>query len=708
MEDSTVKSYCNTKYYDLSKESWPKNVSLDTKITSLDPGSKIRIEYPELSDFIGEPKPYTTPECDLESLTKSIEEDETFQFNTAQDKLSTSSDFIEIEPTYLVQSVVEKIVGKSKIYKKSLTEVRLENGKGVLIKSRLVEDCLSDCAVNSGIKKHVLAGVNNELKPFKRKSPLQLRSPGREEEWNSLEITPDEENPLEHNIIENLSVPTSKALETQKNDLTNFNFQINKLNGHICITCGGIDTKRKADEFVEGVLFILKKREIKNKQYPVRILLHQVNSFINDRKLLENEHRLSRYIEHCLSKKLSEPKDSKACGIKLNPESPLVAHINLSLNFASSLPERLEDGESKLQNLEGLAAQLIWLIEDMKVLIDNEQLMIGQEIFNHIDYFKTELIDLRSKILAAKDNLSSQEKLFQVQTVLSAALKNTLHYSHQMERNLTGLLTPAERTFKIKLRIYNIILAKQLGCLDLVDQADISRVAEIELHLLLDFKSKYITEINCKSGIDRTGLSRSLWDALNALYMDYYRKIAKAGCSHADSRAIAYEKTLSFLLNQDRLLPILDEIQYQVSVKKDIFPLISRHLKEVESSDTPHFDIREEVLKAIDEKFPADLEVREELKDILNYHDLVVANMFAVAQVITIESTGVAGLKYGHDNGYISSYAANPHPLQRLPMFITTEDRKVIQLLDLSRLSSRTFTSAGMELILRNSSKRGA
>ena len=140
--------------------------------------------------------------------------------------------------------------------------------------------------------------------------------------------------------------------------------QIDNQDGLICITCGGIDSKKKADEFMAGLLQALQMRfqRHQNKELKsLRISLNQLNSYWTDGQLVAKEHSQSHYIEKQL-RALLDGKE-KEYGLHLMGALPLVAHSNNSINRATLLYG--EDASSNLLNLDNFATKTLWLLEDL-------------------------------------------------------------------------------------------------------------------------------------------------------------------------------------------------------------------------------------------------------------------------------------------------------------------------------------------------------
>ncbi len=170
-------------------------------------------------------------------------------------------------------------------------------------------------------------------KPFNQAT--RLLAPCSQRWWSSKAIT--ETAACDHankqiSIRENAAVPTSlrqQDLQPENNDLANFKVQIDNQDGLICITCGGIDSKKKADEFMAGLLQTLQMRfeRHQNKELKsLRISLNQLNSYWTDGQLVAKEHSQSHYIRKAAKSTISWKQKSTAW--VWTGALPLVAHSN--------------------------------------------------------------------------------------------------------------------------------------------------------------------------------------------------------------------------------------------------------------------------------------------------------------------------------------------------------------------------------------------
>lgn len=720
-----------------------------------------------------------------------------------------AKDFNSVVDSQEAASIIVNHIPK---YKANLATLDVLPGLGLVISGDLVEDCIGDALLINTTNRKAIRDTSNCKELFNNVLPLKI--PQSRQVWKaqaikqSIKVCFGEQYLTERKIEikDNAAFPTSlRDIESpQLNHLANFKVQIDSNDGHLCITCGVIDTRKKADEFVAGVIEALKNaRKTLISPIPLRIVLHQVNSRYMEPKLVLKQHEMSRYIEKCLRTLLNSTDEVKEADVLPAKEKlteldftestedprklyqllgfkdfcdkiPIVSHIITSLNATSTLHSSLEDAPCYKLNLEGLVAQCFWVMEDLGILSLKEEdkfVILGiklmktfQEISNlkiKIDELKNnesvvrdpilesiksqiEMIKLRDlnnadvvkqlselegiknsmKKLQLENNpqyplITSTEALLKLQqTELLNGLKEMLELYKPLPNFFSEMIspTPKEIMESNKVKVLCLLIAKQIHSLD--SSSNYSRNQEVELFLVLYMMLGAITEINCKSGLDRTGLARSMWDSLRSMKDQFSLEFIDQGIEDPKKiEARTFEKLIDLILSQDDLTKELDNLQLE------LIPIfegsIARNLNEV-SEKTATLSMRKKLTEAIKAKHPNDLKKVEALLNALKYQDLIGANLLCIAQPATIDSTGVAGLKYGHGTSGMMNLGKNPHPLKRLPMFISTEDGKIIQLYEVRYALIGTedvlrgigaeehyFTSAGVDLIERLSQQRG-
>ena len=606
---------------------------------------------------------------------------------------------------------LESDVKKGKSYLEGMEEkgwVDFAEGGGLKLDDGFIEH-MADMKQNVGsYSKADLREAHG--KTCETKKTLVAGEQASEYVWHGLRVGGDGK------VVENEITPTSAVNKDtpETNHLNNFYFQV--VDGRLSVTCGVIDTQLKADEFVACVQHAVDKAEVSKGS--LRIAMHQLNSRLGEHKMIRNENHFTREINKQLKKVYDLGSD-------------VVSHVNLSFNAMSTF--RTESSSSRRQNVEGLVTRLEWMEKDLENVLlsdsnDEEQYfgnvlppdikktiakMKGRKLYilelkNEIDKYDASVKEGEKE--TAQNNLfdfykkkhnKSANSMYCDETNVRAHVKDHLRNAQNALNKDLGKLSVqlSSLSFDEKnvkdpnnqayLRAMALTLARQAGCLPKIGVKKYSRNTEIEVQLILDRCQGVVTQINCKSGIDRTGYVRSIDDALTT--MQNYKGWDNQGL-------------LIFVLNQDKAGSNLDKAQRRVAKEYGVNP-----------------GLRNEIIKRVNEEDSKDYKTAINYKDALEYRELVAYNLFNVAQPITVRSTGVPGLKYHQDvTGPFKGLRRNPH-IRRIPMFAQNSEGKPIQLyervkslfssekhLGVTGRNPRVFTSAGNTLICGLSQKRGS
>lgn len=470
-----------------------------------------------------------------------------------------------------------------------------------------------------------------------------------------------------------------------RDPLLNIRFQVDEGNperAHLMVNTGSIDTKEKAVEYAWGLNYACgtsKRKRFDEKGE--RIFWHQLNSNSTEEKLIEDQNKISRFVIPFLEQHLNNPK---------------IAHINLSLNFASILP--WEDNASRKMNLEGWAQMTIWVLEDIKsaapLILVEEATFLFEQLLEQAAYLENS----KNLIHKAKDQQSPNVSQYQESlkkrlihcSVLAYAIGTDLNFKHDNLSDGEKLQISKTKTLLLCLA-YS--LAMQTGTQGDLKLRTLSRVTEIEMHLLLDMMLDCISTINCKSGLDRTGYIRACWDGLRTIWKQRKQEHHKMKEGSEDvCEALAYEDLLVLILRQDDATKTLDTIHEHIMLDYSSVDDLE-NLEKVEP--VRHFP----------QLLEAKLKTRGDSHILLlayKYQRLMLKHLFQVCMPLTFESSGTPGLKYGHKAGGLAKFFPNPHPLSRMPNFVETEDGRLIKLVDSGGFLNdlgRQFTTAACQLI---------
>lgn len=264
---------------------------------------------------------------------------------------------------------------------------------------------------------------------------------------------------------------------------------------------------------------------------------------------------------------------------------------------------------------------------------------------------------------------------------------------------------PISRQIILIFRVIEKVLQTQLK----MGSSDLSRCSEVELLLLLTRVLNVNPVITCWSGLDRSGCARALFDAQVQMEQLYYNRMKKEEMSEALGRVLARERVLKIITEFDSHRNSLFEETNLLMREIKVSPIIDLSQWEARSeANVERVNIKKTLFERIDQGM-CPLSDPQLLKDTQNYLELVFKQMIGTEMEKTLFSTGVPGFKYHHERVRV---VANPHPIERLPLTITTEQGQTIQILvyNSSRLSMSpllSLTKAGLSITHRLSAYRG-
>lgn len=364
----------------------------------------------------------------------------------------------------------------------------------------------------------------------------------------------------------------------------------------LTISCGVISTERKAKEFVA----LINKQRDEGKIDPNKqliISIHQLNSFLGESDLINKEHEMVKLIKEELKK--SEWKD------------PIILHSNHGMQFTTQLPDFMEKDCAEKFNKE-VARDYRNIATEMS---SNKTTPLSQK--------KAGLRAQRERLtkLAGQDIKASKDLLLRRNEITAeiAALDNEL------------------KILDDKLKVVN-------GLIDAYESGKYTPATEVQIELLLDRFLGIHSVINCKSGLDRTGLVRSLAGALDHM-------IEKEGL----------EFTAKFVLHQEENLAAYNALEEQG-------------------------------------KLPSTLNKEERaIHDFKRDFFLELQN---VGIPLTIFVTGVGGFKMSY--GLLGDLLSNPHILPFMPRFAVDPEGNTQSI-----VQGGTLTPYGVAMLQAESDFRG-
>lgn len=624
-------------------------------------------------------------------------------------------------------SQAQWMVESSNSYKENLEQVKFDKKNQVVVLPKsVVDDSLLDAELRKNVNKKSLHKEHIANETNKNAKPAKIAK--KHAEWKAVRI--DDEGKMHFNEVHGTSFVSSDPKDKLNPHLTNIHYR-QLPNGRLSISCGVINTPQKAAELA-AVIKHLKGDDTAD----VKIIMQQLNSNSNEYHLVTGQHHASQRLNAAL-----DPNNRQA-----------VAHLNLASNASSNLPTAQEDWYSYEQNILGLAQIIGWTqirddqegtIENLKKMatvvdtlrmdmVDSQNAAEQQKVRIKENYAKITNLQKEIKLLRGNKTPEGIAYLATLRTQLDECTTQTPLLEqglNNLDSNIASIKPPlaeAEKSLKKLLEKTRVLCKeqakipgtdpKQVLAFNILDQMiarqtsakdkePISRVSELEQHLflvmLLNEDKDIVIVINCKSGIDRTGLVKALWEAMH----DLRDKYKKEGLSDID----CFKKIHALLQNLDRFATDIDNACYDIASKNP--GSFAKNLNEIDHA-SPGDAIFGQIQQYLSDK--------PNIQDAWFYEQRVLKAYFRLVIPATVESTSAAGAKYGHNKaqegwtGWVtSSVSANPLPFWRLPPFLGANDPKTGELkaVQLYTKGGRIYyhwpTEAGLDLILRNSLLRG-
>lgn len=600
-----------------------------------------------------------------------------------------------------IEEPAKWLVSHADSHKASLKNVEYNAAlKAVVIPAKVVDESISDRLVGKYAKNDEIADEALKQPITEKNAPDFKRHSEHAKTWkavtyrkvgNNLVATDGKVYPTTHPLRRTLKIP---------HELTNIHYQ--KINGQLCITSGVINSPEKTDE----ILATIRKE---NGDAPPKVLICQLNSFLKETALVEDEHAAAIHLDKALSKDGAHS----------------VAHLNHCLSGFSQLP-LVEDASSYTQNLLGLGVLAQWtgLSDPACDSAINDVENLRKKSFKKIKIIN----DLNAKLNKTFNCGGCSSEASNDANMTDAERKQTKLRLKQLNKELKtlqGNLKKAEATLKTQLEtvrvacntkattetdvksrmVFNVL--SKLIAQETYSKASegLDRVTEIELILLLSVLLKdqnVVIILNCKSGIDRTGLAKAIWEGMQEML----GKFADERLSEDEAFTRLFDLIANMQADNETIdlivKGIIDNRQGVVVTKPGDF-----------ETAPDGSQVIQDINRALEEH------ANPRLKYAWMYKQRITESLLSVGLSATIESTILPGLKYNYktetDSTLIgilktafSNAGSNPHPLKRWAPVIITDDNKVVQLYHKLPVINRPFpTEIGDIIILRNSKKRG-
>jgi hypothetical protein len=252
-------------------------------------------------------------------------------------------------------------------------------------------------------------------------------------------------------VIRNEIARTSeRAIDKDTPHLFNVYVSFNEETGAVSIRCSAIDSREKAEQFLEVVKWAAKeyKSKLKGGKFPP-IMLEQLNShglripFSKKRYLVPNEHELIRsqqdalrYLDTRIHKAFEE---DDQLGKDLLDEFP-IAHRNTAYNGFVSLPIGNENAISREEtNPEGELRRLMWISDRFPQVLTKE----GKDAVAEAKKALRSQRSYRNTIVEAQVKLRNQEQII-------AELSPPIQKAPKKDRALLRLLEEKEKVMKAR------------------------------------------------------------------------------------------------------------------------------------------------------------------------------------------------------------------------------------------------------------------
>lgn len=455
-------------------------------------------------------------------------------------------------------------------------------------------------------------------------------------------------------MVEGQVTPTSYILGKPSDKDHLCNAYVVTINGEkrAVIRTGVINTKQKAEEF-EAIL-----RQIHAKyddKAELRVVSHQLNSF-NERGMIKKQH----YWMASINKKLKS--EGIAQVVHINTPSNAWYYFEKALGGVNFLGE----GQSRQQNLDSWGTFVDWLKSDL------DGLKLPSDVRGQLDSIQ-QFEDCNVHVLS-----KNQSQLERARETNKARLVEAYHNLDVAEKRLKEQITKSDPSIDRnacqnalrKISLMKMVLGSQLE----IPGAQMDRGKEGMAMLMLNEELGITGAMNCKSGLDRTGI----WGSVK-LGMEEMRKNPKFGPEREMIMIRDWELTTSVL---NRLVGKYGEDFELVGDLNFMFAQLEPPLPRL----TPQELL---VLKA-------------KIQDVVEFRKLVLNSLIEIGIPITQRSTGMAGFKWN------KGLQENLIPLNFLPSIVKAGDKEI----PLVKYHKDTglphgITSYGRRLLTKFSSSRG-
>lgn len=648
-----------------------------------------------------------------------------------------------------------RVLKKRAPHIENLRSVKFTFLKGMVLPIALIDDILKSrihLPYKDKLKKPLMTAANFI------KLPQQAQPIPSEKNliWTPLRVIKNQDGTFNSTVTDCGVVGTVERDDLKSPHLCNLYYHVK--NGCIKIGCGALETLLKAEEILNALDYIMTthEKDITSK----RFVIHQHNSFTNEDKLIAGTKISSLFLQN-----------------KLTPKNYQIFHINTPFNAAAKLPKEDSRSFNEVNNVS--LVQLISLaFDDVNKLLSEEfstsvdskndtnviKQCLDSENYKNMVRYANQITIAEKELAKRQGKIPSQDSKIQEQINISNENgeekvidedsgqeidyddlneNNIINISNEVDdvtlitnettHNIKQIRNRARKQLKVALQTMSLEIDRIIGTFPNKDDVPTkkgllilqvvqrllktqlktqtpapSRCAEIELFLFL-YRLLGINVIStCFSGLDRSALARALHGAMSQLENELVDSQNNSMYNEYAS-LLALEKIFLLIttVDEDRIV-LFNLVNHVAYAYKDVINF-TEDLKNIDLKKKSTANIRTYLFQQIDTQHPNESR-REQLKNVQNYLELVFKNLM-VEQEKTIYSTGVLGFNYHYDK----MIGSNPHPMDRLPPFVSVEESEELGKLDIQIIkhslgyiwgSSTSLTKAGKNILSRLSSLR--
>lgn len=611
-------------------------------------------------------------------------------------------------------------------YRENLRATVCDMKSGLKITAQMVFDSLGDKIFNNKPNRDALKVSANLIELPTCAEPIPTQ--GGKTMWLPLRLVVETVDGNSSIRLETGVVGVCERTSADSDNLCNLYYRIDPDTRDVIISSGAIDTPLKAAQLCFAMNEVLKLIPEANGRW----IVHQLNSNLQEYDLIRDVHAnvalrdsyfqdvLKRkdlsllHVNTCFNAAKKWPNEDAKSVTRINIDSLammseyLFTDINELLKGSTRLTEVLEDPDNPLKSAIANAVRTGKLIKEIKqTILNHKEYGVQSEITelktntdserfersasapelavdsNRTDRMAVEdlasgfvFIDesLPTDITELKGLLSKKQK--QLKKELKTLRESLLVSIKTLEAR--NFVTPEAEEAELLLKVFERVLSLQLK---IKDNKPLSRSGEVELFLLLYRLLKIKPIIICYSGLDRSGAVRALADSQSQLlreFLEWRKGSAKAPIEEKAADIDAKRKLFHLIEHLDEYRNELFLLMNEIIAEHPNCEII-KDLESFEEKGSLSFDLREELVNKINDKYPEGAGERgEELLVALYYFELFGKHLMGTEMEKTLFSAGVCGLKYHHDANKLKKWiAANPHPAERLPPFLSAVDHKI-------------------------------